>query len=93
VTQVDACYNADQLSQIGHHNGLQLSANSAGGQLNNVGKKANIIINLESAFVVKQFHHHALTFPSSFCFTTSLTAFLCITAKKAILIIKKRLFM
>lgn len=39
VTQVDACYNADQLSQIGHHNGLQMGANAGagGGQANNVG--------------------------------------------------------
>jgi len=36
---VDACYNADQLSQIGHHNGLPMAANAAGAQLNNVGAK------------------------------------------------------
>ena len=36
MTQVDACYNADQLSQIGHHNGLQLAT---AGQQNNVGIK------------------------------------------------------
>ena len=37
VTQVDAFYNADQLSQIGHQNGHQMSSNSTAGQSNNVG--------------------------------------------------------
>jgi len=32
-------FNADQLSQIGHHNGVQTATNQTGGQANNVGFK------------------------------------------------------